>query len=110
MTDLEEQFIAHAIEESLKEIRKNEIIDEKEYEPDSFIEIDKPISDKPISDKPISDKPISDKPISDKPISDKPISDKPISDKPPDPSPHPPTKGMKLVNVIKNGWLTQEWR
>jgi hypothetical protein len=108
MTDLEEQFIAHAIEESLKEIRKNEKnekIDEKEYEPDSFIEIDKPISDKPISDKPISDKPISDKPIS-----DKPISDKPISDKPPDPSPHPPTKGMKLVNVIKNGWLTQEWR
>jgi hypothetical protein len=35
---------------------------------------------------------------------------KPVSNKPPPPSKNPPRKGMVLKTVIKNGWLTQEWR
>ena len=32
------------------------------------------------------------------------------SKKPSPPSATPPESGMKLVTVVKNGWVTQEWR
>lgn len=31
-------------------------------------------------------------------------------EKPSPPSANPPMPGMKLVTVIKNGWVTKEWR
>ena len=30
--------------------------------------------------------------------------------KPGDPPPNPPIPGMKLKTIIKNGWVTKEWR